>query len=294
MTNSGFVKIWRKIKDDPEIWDGDEPFDKRSAFLYLLLSADWKTGIIPHRLTIRCLAETWHWGRHKTHNYIKFLQSVNKLLEVGTEKGTRLGTKSSRLKICKWESYQKQQENQGTRLGTTKGTRLQRSSLKPITYKPEEGFKEVKEEKRLKETPASCPQKNVDNSVLSTRSLKDSQNLNPTLPPKLQNLLAKERQKEIQFREQIKTKWLEKFKEPIIDSQISLLLGNTKRGIYGFKFYEALLTWINSVNGEGKINPFGYAKRIAEHEAGVTPYIKEARMKCKDEKNLIGAILREA
>lgn len=306
MTNSGFVKIWRTILDNPGIWIDDEPYDKRSAFIYLKLHVDWKTGRLPTKFTERYLAEAWKWSQPTIHRFIELLKSLKVLVYSESTSESKVNQKLSHLRLCDPETYKNTQANIESTSESTCESTLRQSFSEPITYKPEEGFKEVKK-KELKE-----PDGNVDNFVDNSRqnpfgetktkpvspvslahALRDSQKQNPTLPPKFQNLLAKEKQKETQFREQIKLKWFEKFKEPITDSQISLLLGNAKRKIYGFKFCEALLTWINAVNGEGKTDPFGYAKRVAEYEVGVTPYIKEARLKCKEEKNLIGAILNE-
>jgi len=109
MTNEkGFVKLWRKIKVDEEIWNTKEPYDKRSAFLYLIMEADWKTGIIPSRLTERFLAQTWHWAPAKVHRFIVFLKSVNKLVEVEARSEARMKQKVKQIKIYNWKTYQKE------------------------------------------------------------------------------------------------------------------------------------------------------------------------------------------
>lgn len=93
---------------DDEIWDTREPYDRRSAFIYLIMEADWKTGILPRRLTERFLAQTWRWTPAKVHRYIVFLKSVDKLVEIEAQIETRPKWSPRQLKICNWETYQKE------------------------------------------------------------------------------------------------------------------------------------------------------------------------------------------
>lgn len=86
----GWIKLYRKIQED-EIWDDDEPFDKRSAWIDLLLMANHKdkkcifngqviTVKAGQRITsIRNLAERWHWSTGRVIRYLKLLEELNKI-----------------------------------------------------------------------------------------------------------------------------------------------------------------------------------------------------------------------
>ena len=86
----GWIKLYRKIQED-EIWDDDDPFDKRSAWIDLLLMANHKdkkcifngqviTVKAGQRITsIRNLAERWHWSTGRVIRYLKLLEELNKI-----------------------------------------------------------------------------------------------------------------------------------------------------------------------------------------------------------------------
>jgi len=96
---------------------------------------------------------------------MEFLKSVNKLVEggpeSGPESGPRFGPKTSRLKISKWDSYQREPVKSGPRFGPTSGP-----ESGPLR---EEGFKEGLEEKRLVETSKS--KTDVSTDIPSSQSL---------------------------------------------------------------------------------------------------------------------------
>ena len=84
----GWIKLHRKIQECAILWDSnDEPFDKRSAWIDLLLLANHQDKRIFFRgkaITVGCgqritslhkLAERWHWGINRTRNYLDLLQS---------------------------------------------------------------------------------------------------------------------------------------------------------------------------------------------------------------------------
>ena len=87
---SGWIKLYRQIQECC-IWKANEPFDKRSAWIDLLLSAnhiDNKTVfngkvIIVKRgqflTSIRSLSEKWKWSVNKTYRYIKLLENEKML-----------------------------------------------------------------------------------------------------------------------------------------------------------------------------------------------------------------------
>ena len=95
----GYVPIWRSIKDN-WIWKMDEPFDYRSAWIDLLLSANHeeKKIYIDGRIqvikrgqlwtSIVKLGRTWGWSRSRVYRYIDLLKSDGMILTDGTASGT--------------------------------------------------------------------------------------------------------------------------------------------------------------------------------------------------------------
>jgi hypothetical protein len=81
----GWICIHRKIREC-DIWDYDEPFSRRDAWIDLLLLAnhrDKDTIFDGNRITIkrgqyltsvRKLSKEWHWGKDKTLKYLRLLE----------------------------------------------------------------------------------------------------------------------------------------------------------------------------------------------------------------------------
>ena len=80
MNEKGWITIHRKIKDN-WIWNDKEPFDKRSAWIDLILKANHKNKKFLYngklievergsRITsIKKISEEWHWSRKKVKNF---------------------------------------------------------------------------------------------------------------------------------------------------------------------------------------------------------------------------------
>ena len=87
MAQSGWISVYRKILVSA-IWEHDEPFDRRSAWIDLLLMANHKDKEIVfngravvvkkgQRITsIRLLSERWHWSRDKVKRYLDLLETL--------------------------------------------------------------------------------------------------------------------------------------------------------------------------------------------------------------------------
>ena len=85
MADTGWISIHRKIRECV-IWDSDEPFTRRDAWIDLLLLAnhrDKETIFDGEKITIRRgqyltsvrkLAQECHWGKDKTLKYLKLLE----------------------------------------------------------------------------------------------------------------------------------------------------------------------------------------------------------------------------
>ena len=106
----GWIKTYRKIQDC-WIWQIDEPFDKRSAWIDLLLSANHKDVklqfnnelILVERgqfiTSIRKLSVRWKWSYDKVSRFLKLLESDG-MLKKESDKFRTLVT------IEKYEVYQ--------------------------------------------------------------------------------------------------------------------------------------------------------------------------------------------
>ncbi len=91
----GWISIYRQIQDN-WIWKSNEPFDKRSAWIDLLLMVNHKkeeidfdnTKVIIERgqriTSLEALAKRWGWSRHKVSNFLNRLEMER---NVGTGKG---------------------------------------------------------------------------------------------------------------------------------------------------------------------------------------------------------------
>ena len=84
--NRGYIKLFRKITDNC-IYNSDEPFDKRSAWIDLILLANHKDNYVyngmkkvivkrgQHKTSISKLQERWHWGEKKVDAFLGLLQN---------------------------------------------------------------------------------------------------------------------------------------------------------------------------------------------------------------------------
>lgn len=97
----GWIKLHRDIQDH-WIWRDKEPFDTRSAWMDLLLLAnyeDFKTkrkGKIVSRkrgevnASSRYLADRWHWSRNRVNRFLRLLESDGMVSISGATGGTTI------------------------------------------------------------------------------------------------------------------------------------------------------------------------------------------------------------
>lgn len=95
----GWIRIYRQIKNS-WIWKDKEPFDKRSAWIDLLLSVNHKSKIIPFEnsfieiergqtlTSIKFLAERWKWSRHKVSDYLNQLEQDTMIVQIRDKRKT--------------------------------------------------------------------------------------------------------------------------------------------------------------------------------------------------------------
>lgn len=115
----GYIKLHREIRGH-WLWEEEIPFDNRSAWIDLLLQAQYKdvslmldgekteiyAGEVLTNLTY--LAERWMWNRKKVVAFLDLLEKDEMISRATTKKRTL-------IKIHNWGKYQ----DPGTTLGTT-------------------------------------------------------------------------------------------------------------------------------------------------------------------------------
>lgn len=89
---SGWIKLHRKIMDC-FLWDSDEPSNKKSAWIDLLLLANHEDKTIlfngqavtvkaGQKITsIRKLAQMWHWSKDRTERYLDMLVKEDMIIK---------------------------------------------------------------------------------------------------------------------------------------------------------------------------------------------------------------------
>ena len=95
----GWIKLHRQIFDC-SIWNSREAFDRRSAWIDILLSAshkdvkmliDGKTTIVPkgsYMFSIEKLSARWSWSRNKVKRFLKLLEDEQMVTTERTNRGT--------------------------------------------------------------------------------------------------------------------------------------------------------------------------------------------------------------
>lgn len=106
----GWIKIYRQIRNS-WIWKDKEPFDKRSAWIDLLLSVNHKSNKIPFEnsfieiekgqtlTSIKQLSERWGWSRHKVSDYLNQLEQDTMIIQVRD-------TRKTLISIVNYSKYQ--------------------------------------------------------------------------------------------------------------------------------------------------------------------------------------------
>lgn len=154
----GWIKLHRKILEC-EIWisDDDEPFDRRSAWIDLLLLAnhrdkqiifDGKAFVVKrgqYVTSVRKLASRWMWGNQKTLKFLRLLEEIG-MIEKDSDSRRTLIT------IVNYEVYQGCENTDRTQIDTV-------SERKSTTNK------NIKNEKKIKKF---IPSSNKFNEMIHT------------------------------------------------------------------------------------------------------------------------------
>ena len=122
MNRPGWVKLYNQTLDSDFWSDNDEPFDWRSAFLHVLISANWRSGIsrkCGHTIviergqwltSIRKMMATFRWSRKRVENWIDGMKKYGML----ESKSVGFGTV---LTVVNYDKYQ----NDGAKVEHTQG-----------------------------------------------------------------------------------------------------------------------------------------------------------------------------
>ena len=141
----GWIKLHRKIQEC-WIWNIDKPFDERSAWIDLILSANHKDVkiqfngelIIVKRgqflTSVRKLSDRWKWNKDKVLRFLKLLES-DKMIVRNSDRFRTLIT------IENYGLYQHPSDTFQTQMGTQSGTQ---NVHEPATNKNDKNDKNVK------------------------------------------------------------------------------------------------------------------------------------------------------
>lgn len=102
MTRTGWIKLYNQTLDS-DFWTADsDPFDYRSAFIHVLLSANWRQGVSRrsgHIITIergqlltsiRKLGAIFRWDKHKVYQWLKYMDAADMIRSESVGFGTVL------------------------------------------------------------------------------------------------------------------------------------------------------------------------------------------------------------
>lgn len=146
---NGWIKVWRKLLDDP-VWTA-EPFTKGQAWIDLLLLAQgtdneteingkvvkFEAGTV--YVSVLELSNRWKWSRNKVNS---FLDRAQKEAMIRTVKRTPHGTA---ITIEKWALYQQAGKANGQRNGHKTGQQNEQRDGHNKEYIYKEGSKKNKE-----------------------------------------------------------------------------------------------------------------------------------------------------
>ena len=121
MDHKGWIMVHRKIQDC-WIWEGEEPFDMRSAWIDLLMMVNHEdkklffNGEVEvirkgQRITsVRTLAERWHWSKNRVLKFLRLLES-DRMIKRDSDNHRTL------LTIVNYDTYQLRPDTNGTQTG---------------------------------------------------------------------------------------------------------------------------------------------------------------------------------
>ena len=151
--HDGWIRLYRKLQEC-WVWEDKEPFDKRSAWIDLLLTAnhaDVKLLFNGELITVqrgqiltsvRKLSVKWKWSVNKVYRFLKLLES-DKMLQKESNKDRTL------LTIVNYSVYQGGEYTNGNSDGYTDGSTNEYKSETPADT-PSEHKQECNNDKNVK------------------------------------------------------------------------------------------------------------------------------------------------
>lgn len=114
MSNDGWIKVYRKLLRNKVIWDTNEPYDARSAWIEILLSCQYADTAIRTNFgdiinlkkgqtytSIHFLGSHWKWSRKRVDKFLKGLQNLGMITYSTMAHGTI-------ITVVNWDDYQAQ------------------------------------------------------------------------------------------------------------------------------------------------------------------------------------------
>ena len=155
--NSNWIKLYRSIFDN-DLWLAEEPFDRRSAWIDLILLANHKDGHfinskgvlikVPrgsHFTSTRVLADRWHWSRGKVDRYLRLLCETQSVTLTVTASGTLIS-------LVNYDDYQGGRATNSTTNEATSDT-TNEATNEPQMIPEQEYKEEYKNEEEGEEAP---------------------------------------------------------------------------------------------------------------------------------------------
>lgn len=174
----GYIKLHKCIRHN-WLWTDEEPFDKRSAWIDLLLLASWKDEkrlyggkLIEFKrgnvhVSLTELASRWKWHRTTVSRFLRLLESDGMVKVNATTHGTT-------ITIVNWDLYQSEEYTNATT--DAQQTHDQRTTDARPMHTIEE-YKEIKEVKEVYNNPP-LPPLNPPKGKRTTKQAKVDHNVN--------------------------------------------------------------------------------------------------------------------
>lgn len=155
--NKGFIKLYRDVKDH-WIWQEDSPFNRRDAWIDMLMRANHKeqkvlinNEVVPIQrgqflCSERNLASDYLWSRTKLRNFLELLES-DTMIELNKDHGKTIVT------ICNYSDWQGSQNQERT-------TEEPQKDHRRTTERPKQ---EVKNDKNEEESSSDASEENSNN-----------------------------------------------------------------------------------------------------------------------------------
>ena len=173
MSKEGWIKIYRKLQDN-KYWTSNEPFDKRSAWVDIVLSANHSEAEIIFNgqtlviergqflTSVRQLSQQWCWGKDKVLRFLRALENDNMIHRKSTKSATLITVINYGVYQDGRDSYEDtdkdtHKDTDETPTGTPIRTQTRhRQGHLQATNKNEKNVKNENNEKNI--TPHSPPQ----------------------------------------------------------------------------------------------------------------------------------------